>query len=297
MGMRPLWLLLSLLLAGSANAQDVVANDELLAPDRTEAWAMDYMGATTLMTPFGGTPGLAPGEWSAAVDLGEIPRLSQDEQRVGLHAVKQEDLNKSPVFGRLRISVGLPAGFVGELGWTPPVEINGLKTRDLFAAALGRRIVATDRFELSARVFGEHGAAEGDITCPARLAGVDDPQLNPYGCSAPSHDRIALRHYGVDMTTAWANAPWHWHATLGVARMEPEVQVDAVTGSVRDRSRLVTRDFLPYLAVGTGRDLATHWRASVELLYVPLAVRRDANGPSENDPLASIRLQLRRSIH
>lgn len=292
--MRSAWLLISLLLAGHAQAQVIVANDELLESDRPEAWAMDYLGAATLMTSFGVTPDLAPGQWSAAADLADIPRLSAEQRRVGLHGVKQEDLNKSPVFGRLRLGVGLPGGFMAELGWTPPVRIRGLQSHDLFALAVGRRLFARDRFDLSARVFGEHGTAEGDITCPARLAGIPDLDINPYGCSAPSHDRIALRHYGVDMTAAWTFAPWHWHLTLGAARMEPTVQVDAVTGSVRDRSRLVARDVLPYLAVGTGRDVRGHWRASVELLYVPLTVRRNGEA-AENDPLASLRVQLRRS--
>jgi hypothetical protein len=290
-------LLVLLLLSGRAGAQEIVRNDELLASDRTEAWAMDYVGAATLMTPFGDTSTLAPGEWNAAVDLGEIPRLSQERQRVGLHGVKQEDLNKSPVFGRLRMDIGLPAAFRLTLGWTPPVRINGLRTHDLYAVAFGRSLVRRDRFELSARVFGQHGSAEGDITCPARLADVTDPAVNPFGCTAPSDDRIQLRHYGADMTAAWTSSPWHWHASVGVARMEPEVDVDAVTGPVRDRSRLVTRDVVPYFAVGAAHDFSDRWRATIEYMYVPLSVRRDDATDARNEPFRSFRVQLRRSMN
>jgi hypothetical protein len=294
--MRALCLLMSLALAGRANAQAVVHNDERLDSDRPEAWAMEYVGAASLMTPFGQAPALAPGRWNMAADLADIPRLSREQQRVGLHGVKQEDLNKSPVFGRLRVDVGLPWAMQLTLGWTPPVRINGLRTHDLYAAALGRSLVHGDSFDLSMRVFGQHGSARGDITCPARIAGVADVAINPYGCSAPSDDRIELRHYGADLTAAWNLAPLQWHATLGAARMEPEVQVDAVTGPIRDRSRLVARDVVPYVAVGVGRDFAERWRATVEYLYVPLSVRRNGDDGIDNDPLGSLRIQLRRTM-
>jgi hypothetical protein len=283
-----------LLLARQVSAQVITAADELLASDRPEAWAMNYVGAATLMTAFGATPVLTPGQWTGALDVGSIPRLSDEQQRVGFRGSKQEDLNKAPVFGRVRLAIGLPHGWVAEAGWTPPLSVNGIRTRDLIAVALGRRLVATDSFSLSARIFGQHGDAEGDITCPADVAGVADPEVNPAGCVAPSRDRIALHHYGADMTAAWGTAPWHGHATLGVARMEPTVQVDALLiGSVRDRSRLVARDVLPYVAAGAGRDLGERWRLSFEVLYVPLSVQRDPAQGSVNDPLTSLRAQLR----
>ena len=66
-----------LLLARPASAQVFTAGDELLASDRPEAWAMNYVGAATLMTAFGETPVLAPGQWSGALDVGSIPSLSE----------------------------------------------------------------------------------------------------------------------------------------------------------------------------------------------------------------------------
>jgi hypothetical protein len=295
--MRRFWLvagMTSLLLSQPVSAQVFTAGDELLASDRPEAWAMNYVGAATLMTAFGATPVMAPGQWSGALDVGSIPSLSDEQQRVGFRGSKQEDLNKSPVFGRARLAIGLPHGWVAEAGWTPPLSVNGIRTRDLIALALGRQLFATDSFSLSARIFGQHGEAEGDITCPADVAGVEDPDINPAGCVAPSRDRIALRHYGADVTAAWGTTPWNGHATVGVARMEPFVQVDApLTGPVRDRSRLVARDVLPYVAAGAGRDLGERWRLSVEVLYVPLSVQRDAEEGTSNDPLTSFRAQLR----
>ena len=193
-------MLLFALFAPGAYGQEVVRQDELLASDRPEAWALRRSAATTLMTAFGETPALDKWQWLLAVDAGDIPRLDTEEQRVGLNGQKIEDLNKSPVFARLRASVGLPAGWVGELGYTPPLVINGAQARDLFDLAIGHRLITLGDLTLSIRAFGQHGGVQGDITCPASLAGVNELERNPYGCRAPSNDRVKLNDYGIDLT-------------------------------------------------------------------------------------------------
>jgi hypothetical protein len=273
-----------------ARAQTVLEDVERLASDRPEAWAMHHVSAPTLMTGFGASPALVAGQWRLDAELGQIPQLSRAQQRVGFGGEKAEDLNKSPVFGRLRASLGLGAGWIAELGYTPPLSIDGSRTRDLFALGIGRRLVSTDRGSWSARAFGQHGSARGDITCPAEVAGPFDPERNPFGCVEPSRDRIALRHYGVDTTFAFALRAWEWHATAGVARNEPEVQVDARVFTVRDRTRLVARGVLPYFALGQQRALDPHWNIGIELVHVPLQVRRD--GLRERDDFTALRLRL-----
>jgi hypothetical protein len=285
------WLWLLLLFGQCAWAQTVIHDDENLAADRTEAWAMNYMAATTYMSGLGDD--MAPGDWNAVLELGEIPPLSAAKRQVGLRGTKFEDLNKSPVFGRLRVSVGLPAGWVGEFGYTPPLAINGLRARGLFAAAFGRRLLVRDNWRLSARVFGQHGSVDGDITCPADIAGVSDPVSNPYGCQAASSDRVSLNYYGADIIAGGGRGDWHWHAGLGFVRTELAVHLDALTFSFRDRSRLTANGVSRYLVAGVGRDVSPRWRAGAEVLYVPLSVRRDPDAASGNEPLTSIRLQLR----
>lgn len=279
--------------SGHAGAQALVEVDEYLAPDRPEAWAMNYFAASSLMTGFGETPALAPGRRDLALDLGHVPRLSDAQRQVGFNGFKTEDLNKSPIFGRLRLLLGLSAGWVAELGYTPPLSIDGARPRDLVALALGRRLVERGAYTLSARVFGQHGAVQGDVTCPRELAGVADSERNPYGCQAPSRDRLSLNLYGLDLTSAWKRGAWHWHAGAGVARTELDVQVDALTFGFRDRSRLVARGVLPFVAIGTRRDVGLRWNVGVEVLHVPLSVRREPGAPPQRDPLTSLRLQLR----
>jgi hypothetical protein len=291
-GLFPCLLTALLSCASGVRAQPVVHSNENLASDRPEAWAMNYVGASTLMTAFGETPALAAWHWGIALDLGHIPKLSEDQQRVGLHGIKFEDLNRSPVFGRLRLILGLPGEFVAELGYTPPLTIDGVQPLDLFALSVGRRIFELDSFTLSMEAFGQHGRAQGDVTCPARLAGIADRQQNPFGCQAPSNDHIKLDYYGLEATSAWTAESWHAHASAGAVRTEFAVQVDAFTFGVHDRSLLVARGSMPFATVGASRDLDTQWNLGLEVLYVPLRVQRQPNTSSGNDPLTSVRLQL-----
>lgn len=276
-----------------AAAEVVYRGDERLAPERPEAWAMHYFTAASLMTGFGASPELRPGQWAMAAELGQIPRLSQEQQQVGFSGSKAEDLNKSPAIGRLRGWIGLPGGWIGELGFTPPVEIHGARPRALFSAAIGRTLYKREDFSLSARLFGQHGSVGGDITCPSDVAATQDPQANPYGCMAPSDDALRLNYYGLELVSALDRGPWQWHASAAAVRFETEVQVDALTFGIHDLSRLTATDVRPAFAVGASRGFARRWRCGAELLYVPLQVRRDAGAASGNDPLASIRLYLR----
>lgn len=290
---RTCLLCLLLLLAPAARAQLVIEDSEHLAFDAPEAWAMAWVDASTLMTAFGETPPLGAWDWQLAGELGHIPRLDDDQQRVGLGGSKQEDLNKSPVFGRLRGFLGLPAGWVGELAWTPPLEVDGVRARDLVAAALGRRLAAGERWSWSARLHGQHGRAGGDITCAADLVGATATD-NPFGCLAASDDRIRLRHYGLESTLAWSpSRAWRAHASLGLVRAELEAQVNATLASHIDRTRLVTRGTHRYAALGASRRLSPDWSLGSELLYVPLDVRRDADGGPERDAFWSLRVALR----
>lgn len=286
-------LLLGSVFSAAACGQIIVRNDENLASDRPEAWAMNHFAASTLMTGFGRTPALAPWQWSVAADLAHIPRLSDAQQRVGFNGVKREDLNKSPLFGRLRLLLGLPGDWVAELGYTPPLTINGAQPRDFVAVALGHRVFERDRFTLSARALGQHGRVRGDITCPGTLAGVADVEHNPFGCRSPSNDRVTLNYYGAELTSAWTAEAWEAHASFGAVRTELAVQVDALTFDVRDRSRLVSRSVVPFATLGATRELGARWNLGLELLYVPLQVRRRADAAREDDALTSLRLELR----
>ena len=285
-------LLLYLLLASSANGQELPISEGVdpVGVHSEEGWAMRYVGASSLMTGFGAVPLLAPGQWQLAAELGHIPSLSRSQQQVGLGGIKDEDLNKSPAFGRARGWIGLPAGWVAELGYTPPLEIDGAKPVDLFAAAIGRRVELSQNAALSLRALGQHGAARGDITCSSDVVGRSG-QSNPFRCVRRSDDRIALNYYGLEATGSWQFTGWAGHFTAGTVRYEPEVQVNAQLESYIERIRLRSQGQMPYFAAGAQQSNG-NWHWGAELLYVPLKVRRDGN-PIESDPFWSLRLSLR----
>ena len=280
-----------LLLPAFAFAQAVIEDVEHLDSRRPEAWAMNRIAASTLMTSFGESPQLAPWRWRVSADLGHIPRLSDSQRRVAFIGSQESDLNRSPVFGRVRAGLGLPGGFVAELGYTPPLEVRGTRPENLFSLAVGCRTIERDRFVLSTRIFAQRGKARGDITCPAEIAGAG-PHRNPAGCQAASDDRITLDYYGADATASWDLAGWRAHASLGAVRADLAVQVDALTSGFRDRTRLTARGSWPFATVGASRNLDARWNVGVELLYVPLRVQRELAGSSETDALASLRVRL-----
>jgi hypothetical protein len=292
--MRLACVVLWLSVCGTALAQDVpeYRADEVLALDRTEAWAMNYLASAAL--PIGaGPPGdAAPGEWRLIGELGHNPSLDADQRLVGLDGTKREDLNKSPVFGRLRADVALPAHLRLELGWTPPVAIGGSRPRSLFATALAWRVVARDPFALGVRVFGQHGHVSGDFTCPEEIVGLTDPELNPYGCEARSNDRYALRQYGAEVEGQWRRGGWQWLGSAGAVRNELEVQVDAITFGVHDLSRLTANHWRPFFSVGARRELGSHWAVAAHWVHVPLPVRRPPDTEREHDDFDAMRFQL-----
>lgn len=284
---------LLLLAIAPARAQQVFRQDEDLARHRPEAWAMQYFAGATLMTSAGAAPGLAPGGWHLALDVAHVPSLDDDQRRVGFDGLKQEDLNKSPVFGRLRLGVGLPADWFAELGYTPPVSIDGVRPHGLLALSLGRPLLRSGRFSLSGRAFAQRGEVRGDITCPREVAGVEPGPDNPYGCLAPSRDAATLDLYGIELVPALDAGNMQWHAGIGAVRTELEVQVDALTFDVRDLSRLTTRATVPMWTVGATRSLGPAWQLTAEILHVPLQVRRARDAAREHEPMTSLRLQLR----
>ncbi len=282
--------------AGSASGQTVIENNRAVAVDTPEAWAMRYFAGTTLLTSFGETPEIPAWHWSIALDMGSIPRLSDAQQRVGFGGFKHEDLNKTPVFGRARLSLGLPERWVVEFGYTPPLEINGARPRNVFALALGRRIVEAEGFTVSMRALGQIGEVRGDITCPASLAGSTDLSVNPYGCQAPSRDTFTTDYYGGDVTLGWTSGNWQAYGSLGIVRANLGVQVDAQLFDANDRSRLTSRSNLRWLTLGSRYAFDRGWSVAAEWLYVPLGVRRPPDLNLDQEPLNSFRLQLRYSF-
>jgi hypothetical protein len=287
-----LWLLL--LWAGVAVTQPLPVSEgrQRVAWQSGEAWAMRHAAAATLPTGFGPAPELPT--WSLALsgELGSIPHLSRAEQRVGLGGSKQEDLNQAPAFGRLRGWLGLPGGVVADLGWTPPLRYQRTRAEGLWTLGLGRAWPLATHTALGLRLFAQRGAVRGDITCPAEVVGADALN-NPFRCAAPSRDRLDLDLHGIEGSLARQLGARRLHFGAGWLRYTPEVQIDANLTQYIERIQLYSDGELRYLSLGASQPFGQRQEIAVELLYVPLSVRREPARERANDAFWSLRLQWR----
>ena len=266
-------------------AQIVLDGTEEIDFDRPEAWAMKYFGSLSLMTALAGPAAGEKGRIEIGFDAAWVPSLSEEERRVGFDGIKVEDLNRTSVFGRIRAALGLPTGMTLELGWTPPIDIDGIKP-NVLAVALARPFVERQRWRLGWRAHGEYATFEGDITCDAgSVAAGDDPELNPFRCLEPSNDEMEIRNLRGELRFALlfpSHPTLELFADTALNYWEMEMQVDARYGVVEDFSRLVTDGTTWSGTLGLAHR-GPRYRFGLEIFYSPLDVVREPGGGSQND--------------
>ena len=279
---------LSLLLGAAARvaAQPV----EHIDFDRPESWALKYYAAVSTFTPLGPPETRKLGSLDLGLEAGWIPYLSEDQRRVGFDGTKVEDLNRLPVYGRLRVLAGLPAGFSVELGWIPPIEINGSKN-NVFNAALERPFLVTERWSLGLRAYGQLGYSVGDYTCPEDAASQPPgSEGNPYKCDQPSADRATLNDLGGALTAGLKlSDSVSLHLSGGGTYNDLKFQTHAVTDGARDDTLLITHGWTGWVAAGAVLNLTDRLSIDLELFYSPLAVVRPPSQETQNDGLFNVR--------
>lgn len=284
-----------LVAAAPAPAQTLLDGEEDLDFDRPEAWAMKWFSSLVVMTGLGGPPELAPGGWELAFEGGWVPHLSKEERTVGFIGNKEEDLNRTSIFGRIRLSAGLPARFTLTAGWVPPVEIDGA-TPHLLALSLGRPLYEGRSFRLDGSVTAQGGSFEGDFTCPEDAARAgDDPVRNPFNCLEASDDEMTVRAAGLELSGSWrlAGAPrWSPYASLAGHWFDNEFEVGARYGTIVDRTVLLSDGTTFAATAGLGYRAGERTRLAAELFYSPLDVVREPGRGSENDALFNARVLL-----
>lgn len=292
----PIYLVgLLLLYGGKTLAQDIISETEFLNSNRPEAWGMNYFTSITLLSglsvphsrEFGSVEGGAEVDW--------IPQLSQEERRIGFNGTKVEDLNKAPIFGRPRLTLGLPWNFALTLSYLPPVRIFGIKP-NLFAFALERPLYEQDSWTFGMRMYGQIGDVEGAITCPGSVAKFPpgSPE-NFYGCNNPSADKQIQRYAGLEFSGSYridelgGLAPY-----LAVAGnfLDTQVHVNAETFGILDRRSLVSETWTFSFSAGVSYPLTNKLNMSVGMFYSPLWVTRPPATISENDGLLNVRALL-----
>ena len=89
--------------------------DQTVDLDSPEGWAMAFMTASAQNLGQAPPRSVNLRDISISAELSSIPRLTKEQQRIGFGGFKDEDLNKSPVFGRLRANIGLPWNLDAEI--------------------------------------------------------------------------------------------------------------------------------------------------------------------------------------
>lgn len=278
-------LVLGILAAGGASAQSVIDVEEALAFDRPESWAMKYFTSVALPTTVRAPDPLAPGAIVLGFEGGYVPQLSDDQRRVGFNGTKLEDVNKTQFFGRVRGDIGLPGRYAIELGYVPPIEVNGA-TPHLFFAGFGRAFAPSPTWGIAVRGYGQFGSMEGDITCSAdEAAGGSDPSLNPFLCEAPSNDRLEQRVLGASITFGYGAGAWRPYFGAALNYLDLSFQVDARYSGVVDRTLQTTSGATGCFTGGLTYAPSDRWRFGAELFYSPLTVVRPPSTSSQDDGL------------
>ena len=293
--------LVALALPGVVDAQEGLGygtpdNPGKIDFDRPESWAMKYFTSVSLLTGIG-VPG-AVGEGSIALGLegGFIPTLSRAQRTVGFNGTKVEDLNKTSVFGRVRVTMGLTGDAELTLAYVPPVELNGTKP-NLFGLAVGVPFHRSRDYRLGFRVYGQMGSISGDFTCDAEtVAAGTDPVRNPFGCERLSDDTLSQTYLGIDLGAALeAIGSVEPYVSVGVNRFSTEFETNALTAGTLDDSTFETSGLTVHGTGGILIDVSDRLVVSGELFYTPLAVRRPGAGSASSDGLLNARgmIQIR----
>ncbi len=285
----------------AAFGQVVITPIEELDFDRPESWAMKYFTSISLLTGLGAPEARKPGSIEVGLELGSVPHLDREQRTVGFDGSKEEDLNKTSVFARPRVTIGLPSRFSLTAAWLPPVEMNGAKS-NLFSAALERPLAKVRGWGLGARIHGQIGEVDGDFTCNAEdVAFAPGSEGNRFGCEAVSDDTVSLEYLGFELIGSYelgrTGGPT-LHLGVGVNDMDLEFQVNASTFGFVDRTLQLTEgttisfDFGATWRLGDERT-----RISAELFYSPLDIERQGRGSVESDDLLNLRVMASFRVH
>ena len=180
---------------------------------------------------------MPPGRIRIGAEGEYIPKPDRAIEQTGVcFTQKSEKTSLSPVFGRPRITVGVPFGFALEAAYLPPVTIARAKP-NLFSfaishahhLALGPALSGTT---LMLRVHGTFGNVKGAITCPRSSLQQSSPSSPCYGTS-PSKDTFHPDMFGGEIAAGFApgSGGISFYAGAGANRIDPHFQVGFTDGN------------------------------------------------------------------
>lgn len=110
---------------------------------------------------------MAPGTIRAGLELTYLPNIDEETRTptVCRPGKGPENTDLLLAFPRPRVTVALPAGFIAEASWVPPVRLNGIKANLLGLALLRSMQLGHSGTHLALRLHGTLGVIRAPITC------------------------------------------------------------------------------------------------------------------------------------
>jgi len=173
---------------------------------------------------------LAPGAVRVSLEVEPMPTPNNAiEQTHFCFESKGENTRLSPIFGRPRVTIGLPAGFIVEASYVPPIQLYDAKPNVAsFAVSRAQRLPSAwgGALTLLVRAHGTVGQVQGPITCPTKGLQTADENAPCFGTS-PSNDTFHPYMIGGEGTLALTTRDrrWAFWAGGGVNWLRPRFQV------------------------------------------------------------------------
>ena len=194
------------------------------------------------VAPLAFAPALSPEQMPAgAVRIGfeaeYLPKPSAEIQRTGkCFLQKSEHTSISPVFGRPRVTIGLPGGFAVEASYLPPIKIADAKP-NMGSVAISRdqhfeTSTALGDLDVMGRAHATFGNVKGPITCPKSSLQTTDASKPCYG-TTPSNDTFHPEMFGAELVAGIhpGNGLFQYYAGAGANRINPHFQVGFTDGT------------------------------------------------------------------
>ena len=256
-----------------------------VAFDSPEGWGMSYMTAASLNLSDKFPETLPLGQFNVSAEISTIPELNEKQQKIGFGGAKSEDLNKSPVFGRGKITTGFYWNSVIELSWTPPLEISGAKPDQMWGLAIAKQIYTNNAFNAALRLYQFNGKATAAVTCSEEM--VMQPLYSPgniSGCIGTSQDKIDMSHEGVEILLERESSngfkPWF---SVASTRLTPSVRINAPLEFIQEVAFVETSGRLTTLTFGLNYKLSDNWLLNLGTSYTPIDVQRpEMTGGNDN---------------
>lgn len=214
-----------------ASAQNAGAQVCRVAEGTNEAKLLAFYTAPVAFSMATGPRVTRTGYVRVGAELEYVPKPDPSLEQTGAcFSQKSEETSLSPVFGRPRITIGIPFGFTIELAYLPPVTI-ARATPNLFSFAVAHAshfaLGPAGGTTVMLRGHGTYGTVKGPITCPSGSLQQTTPTSPCYG-TEPSDDTFRPNMFGGEIAVGISptSRGISIYAGAGANRMDPTFRVN-----------------------------------------------------------------------